>query len=140
MYQWEDEYRTIAAKGGHITLGDGCSVGSYCRIAAQSRVDIGERVLIGAYCYVGPGNHTGGGEDTPLISQPMEIKGGVSIGAHAWLGARVTIMDGAKIGEHAVVGAHFLVKDDVPDYEVVVGTPAKIVASRRPLDVPSNLV
>lgn len=131
---------TIAAKGGHITLGDGCNVGSYCRIATQSRVDIGESVLIGAYCYVGPGNHTGGGEDAPLIAQPMEIKGGVSIGAHAWLGARVTIMDGVKIGEHAVVGAHSFVKDDVPDYAVVVGTPAKIVASRKPLDVPSNLV
>ena len=72
-------------------------------------------------------------DDAPLISQPMEIKGGVSIGAHAWLGARVTIMDGVKIGEHAVVGAHFFVKDDVPDYAVVVGTPAKIVASRKPL-------
>jgi acetyltransferase-like isoleucine patch superfamily enzyme len=62
----------------------------------------------------------------------MEIKGGVSIGSHAWLGARVTIMDGVKIGEHAVVGAHSFVKDDVPDYAVVVGAPAKIVASRKP--------
>lgn len=128
---------TIAAKGGHVTLGSGCNVGSYCRIATQSRVTIGESVLIGAYCYVGPGNHTGGGEDVPLIAQPMEIKGGVSIGAHAWLGARVTIMDGVTIGEHAVVGAHSFVKDDVPDYAVVVGTPAKIVASRKPQETRS---
>jgi acetyltransferase-like isoleucine patch superfamily enzyme len=123
---------TIAAKHGHITLGDGCNIGSYCRIATQSRVDIGESVLIGAYCYVGPGNHTGGGEDSPLIEQPMEIRGGVSIGAHAWLGARVTVMDGVKIGAHAVVGAHSFVKEDVPDYAVVVGTPAKVVGSRKP--------
>jgi acetyltransferase-like isoleucine patch superfamily enzyme len=122
---------TIAAKHGHITLGDGCNIGSYCRIATQSRVDIGESVLIGAYCYVGPGNHTGGGEETPLIEQPMDIKGGVSIGSHAWLGARVTIMDGVRIGAHAVVGAHSFVKDDVPDYAVVVGTPARIVGSRK---------
>jgi acetyltransferase-like isoleucine patch superfamily enzyme len=126
---------TIAAKGGHITLGNGCNIGSYCRIATQSRIDIGESVLIGAYCYVGPGNHTGGGEDAPLISQPMEIKGGVSIGAHAWLGARVTILDGVKIGEHAVVGAHSFVKEDVPAYAVVVGTPAKTVGSRKPHEV-----
>jgi acetyltransferase-like isoleucine patch superfamily enzyme len=123
---------TIAAKHGHITLGDGCNIGSYCRVATQSRIDIGESVLIGAYCYVGPGNHTGGGDDAPLIEQPMEIKGGVSIGAHAWLGARVTIMDGVTIGAHAVVGAHSFVKDDVPDYAVVVGSPARIVGSRKP--------
>ena len=123
---------TIAAKHGHITLGDGCNIGSYCRIATQSRVEIGESVLIGAYCYVGPGNHTFGGEDSPLIEQPMDIKGGVSIGAHAWLGARVTIMDGVRIGAHAVVGAHSFVKDDVPDYAVVVGTPARIVGSCKP--------
>lgn len=122
---------TIAAKGGHITIKKGANIGSYCRIATQSRVEIGESVLIGAYCYVGPGNHTGGGEDAPLISQPMDIKGGVSIGDHAWLGARVTVLDGVKIGRHAVVGAHSFVKDDVPDFAVVVGTPARIVANRK---------
>lgn len=123
---------TIAAKGGNITLHTGCNVGSYCRIATQSKVEIGESVLVGAYCYIGPGNHTGGGEGSPMIAQPMEIKGGVTIGAHAWLGARVTVLDGVKIGMHAVVGAHSLVKEDVPDYAVVVGSPARIIGSRKP--------
>jgi acetyltransferase-like isoleucine patch superfamily enzyme len=41
-------------------------------------------------------------------------------------------MDGVKIGAHAVVGAHSFVKEDVPDYAVVVGTPAKVVGSRKP--------
>lgn len=123
---------TIAAKHGHITLGDGCNIGSYCRVATQSRVDIGESVLIGAYCYVGPGNHTGGDDDAPLIAQPMEIRGGVSIGAHAWLGARVTVLDGVKIGAHSVIGAHSFVNADVPDYAIVVGAPARVVGSRKP--------
>jgi acetyltransferase-like isoleucine patch superfamily enzyme len=46
----------------------------------------------------------------------------------------VTVLDGVRIGAHAVVGAHSLVKDDVPDYGVVVGAPAKVVGSRRPLE------
>lgn len=123
---------TLAAKGGHIKLGSGCNIGSYCRIATQSRVEIGESVLVGAYCYIGPGNHTGGGEGSPMIEQPMDIRGGVTIGAHAWLGARVTILDGVKIGSHAVIGAHSFVKDDVPDYAVVVGAPARIVGMKAP--------
>lgn len=121
---------TLAAKGGHIKLGNGCNIGSYCRIATQSRVEIGESVLVGAYSYIGPGNHTGGGEGAPMIEQPMEIRGGVTIGAHTWLGARVTVLDGVKIGSHAVIGAHSFVKDDVPDYAIVVGTPARVVGMK----------
>jgi acetyltransferase-like isoleucine patch superfamily enzyme len=62
----------------------------------------------------------------------MDLRGGVTIGEHAWLGTRVTVLDGVKIGRHAVIGAHSLVKDDVPDYAVAVGTPAKIIRMRGP--------
>jgi len=125
-------FSTIAAKGGTIRLGAGCNIGSYCRVATNSRVEIGESVLLGAYCYIGPGNHQEGEEGAPLISAPMDLRGGVTIGEHAWLGTRVTVLDGVKIGRYAVIGAHSLVKDDVPDYAVAVGTPAKIVRMRGP--------
>ena len=55
----------------------------------------------------------------------MEIKGGVRIGANAWIGAHSTILDGVTIGEGAIVGAHSLVRDDVPAGAVVAGVPAK---------------
>lgn len=118
-------FSTLAAKGGEISLADGVNIGSYCRIATQSRVQIGESVLVAAYCYIGPGNHQSGDEATPLISRQMEIKGGVKIGAHAWLGAHCTILDGVTVGEKAVIGAHSLVLDDVPDGAVVAGVPAR---------------
>jgi acetyltransferase-like isoleucine patch superfamily enzyme len=122
---------TIAAKGGDILLRAGCNIGSYCRIATNSHIEVGESVLIGAYCYVGPGNHTEGGADQPLIERPMEIKGGVHIGSHAWLGAHVTVLDGVTIGKHAIVGAHSLVMQDVPDWGVAVGSPAKVIRVRN---------
>lgn len=125
-------FSTVAAKGGAISLGSGCNIGSYCRVATNSRIEIGESVLVGAYCYIGPGNHQEGEEGVPLISSPMEIRGGVTIGQHAWLGARVTILDGVKIGRNAVIGAHSLVKDDIPDYAVAVGTPAKVIRIQNP--------
>jgi len=121
-------FTTIAAKRGRITLADGVNIGSYCRIATQSSISIGESALVAAYAYVGPGNHQRGDDDSPLISQEMEIKGGVTIGAHCWIGARATILDGVKIGAHSIVGAHSLVREDVPDGAVVAGTPAKIIS------------
>ena len=123
-------YTTIAAKNGHIKLQSGVNIGSYCRVATNSKVEIGSSTLVGAYCYIGPGNHTEGDESTPLISRPMDIKGGVTIGEHSWLGARVTVLDGVKIGKRAIIGAHSLVKDDVPDWGVAVGVPAKVVKIR----------
>ncbi len=122
---------TVAAKGGDIILRAGCNIGSYCRIATNSQVDVGESVLIGAYSYVGPGNHTEGGADQPLIERPMEVKGGVRIGSHAWLGAHVTVLDGVTIGTHAIIGAHSLVIQDVPDWGVAVGSPAKVIKIRN---------
>lgn len=124
-------FSTIAAKHGSIVLSNGCNIGSYCRIATNSKVIVGESVLVGAYCYVGPGNHTESSDGAPLISQPMDIRGGVEIGEHAWLGARVTVLDGVKIGKHAIIGAHSLVTEDVPDWAVAVGTPAKVIKMRN---------
>lgn len=122
---------TIAAKYGSITLRAGCNIGSYCRIATNSRIDIGESVLVGAYCYIGPGNHTEGDAEQPLISQPMDIRGGVTIGAGSWLGTRVTVLDGVKIGRNVIIGAHSLVRDDVPDNAVAVGVPARVIRIRE---------
>jgi len=124
-------FSTIAAKGGGIHLKSGVNVGSYCRIATNSNVTVGESVLIGAYCYIGPGNHTEGENEKPLIEQPMDIRGGVQIGNHAWLGTGVTVLDGVKIGHHAIIGAHSLVTSDVPDWGVAVGTPARVIKVRN---------
>jgi acetyltransferase-like isoleucine patch superfamily enzyme len=127
-------FSTVAAKHGSIELSNGCNIGSYCRVATNSKIVIGESVLIGAYAYIGPGNHTEGSDDEPLISRPMDIRGGVEIGAHTWLGARVTVLDGVKIGKHAIIGAHSLVTEDVPDWAVAVGTPARVIKIRKDND------
>lgn len=124
-------FTTVAAKFGSVTLASGVNIGSYCRVATNSKIAIGESALVGAYCYIGPGNHTEGEGEEPLISQPMDIRGGVVIGDHAWLGARVTVLDGVTIGRHAIIGAHSLVTSDVPDWGVAVGTPARVIKVRK---------
>lgn len=120
-------FTTIAAKGGRIAIGRGANIGSYCRLATQSRITIGESVLVAAYCYIGPGNHLPADEATPLIARDMEIKGGVTIGDHAWIGAHTTILDGVTIGAGAIIGAHSLVREDVPPGAVVGGVPARLL-------------
>lgn len=120
-------FTTITAKQGSVTLGNGVNIGTYSRIATQSKVKIGDSALIAAYVYIGPGNHQMGDSETPLISRDMEIKGGVEIGAHAWIGAHSTIVDGVSVGEGSIIGAHSFVKDNVPPHTLVAGVPAKVI-------------
>lgn len=53
----------------------------------------------------------------------------VSIGAHNWIGNRVTIMKGTRTPDYTIVGAGSLVnkKYDIPENSLLVGTPAKLV-------------
>jgi acetyltransferase-like isoleucine patch superfamily enzyme len=124
-------FSTVAAKGGEIVLHNAVNIGSYCRLATQSRLEIGESTLIAAYCYIGSGNHQVGDDAEPLISREMEIKGGVRIGSHAWIGAHSTILDGVEIGDRAIIGAHALVRESVPPDCVAVGIPARVIKKLR---------
>lgn len=123
-------FSTITAKEGTVSIEAGVNIGSYARIATQSLVSIGESTLIAAYCYIGPGNHSNADPEKPLISQEMEIKGGVHIGSHVWIGAHTTIVDGVTIGDNAIIGAHSLVRESIPANAVAVGCPAKVIRMR----------
>ncbi len=54
-------------------------------------------------------------------SSPITIKD------KAWIGFNSIILKGVTIGEGAVVAAGSVVTQDVPDYAVVGGNPAKII-------------
>jgi acetyltransferase-like isoleucine patch superfamily enzyme len=124
-------FSSIVAKNAQIVLGDAVNIGTNCRIASQSRVEIGASTLIAAFSYIGPGNHKKGDADTAMIEQEMDLKGGVTIGSHCWIGTGVTILDGVTIGDGSVIGAHSLVRTNLPAGSVAVGTPAKIIGKNR---------
>ncbi len=54
--------------------------------------------------------------------RPTLVKQGATIGANA------TIICGVTIGRYALIGAGAVIKEDVPDYAIVVGVPAKLKA------------
>ncbi|MBI5123811.1 MAG: N-acetyltransferase, partial [Candidatus Omnitrophica bacterium] len=55
----------------------------------------------------------------------IRVKRGASIGSSA------TIMCSVTIGERAIVGAGAVVIQDVSDYAIVAGVPARVVGDTR---------
>jgi acetyltransferase-like isoleucine patch superfamily enzyme len=61
--------------------------------------------------------------------------GPVTIGHHAWISSRTTILPGVTVGEGAVVAAHAVVTRDVEPWTIVGGVPARVIGQRaRGLD------
>lgn len=86
--------------------------------------DIGENCIIntGAViehdCVVGGHTH---------ISSMACLTGGVKVGEEVLVGAGAVILPKIKIGRGAIVGAGAIVIQDVPEYAVVAGNPARVI-------------
>ncbi|MFN3525407.1 MAG: hypothetical protein ACK4YU_04905 [Paracoccus sp. (in: a-proteobacteria)] len=64
-----------------------------------------------------------GANDWELL--PTRVRHGVAIGSNA------TILCGITIGTCALIGAGAVVTQDVPDYAIVVGVPARVTGDVR---------
>ena len=53
------------------------------------------------------------------------VQDGASIGSNA------TIMAGTTIGKNSLIGAGSVVLNDVPDFSIVAGNPAKLIGDKR---------
>ncbi|NQT83761.1 acyltransferase [bacterium] len=124
----------VACKGGNIRIGNRVGIGARTTIHAYTgnKVDIGNNVLIGPYSYiVGAGLYNTARTDVPIVDQGPDLRGGITVGDNAWLGARAIILDGLTVGNDAIVGAGAVVTRDVPPFAVVAGVPAKVVRNRK---------
>ncbi len=84
-------------------------------------------------CTIITGNHT------PTVGIPQYVLGhshindrenDVIVEEDVWIGANVTLLSGCHIGRGCVIGACSLVNKEIPPYAVVVGIPARIIASK----------
>jgi acetyltransferase-like isoleucine patch superfamily enzyme len=112
-----------------------CRIGNHVWIGPQAYFDARDLVLED-YVGWGPGakvlgsTHTGQPLDLPIITTSLIIKP-VVIGYGADIGMDASILPGVRIGRQAIVGAGAVVTQDVPDYAVVAGVPARILYSRE---------
>jgi acetyltransferase-like isoleucine patch superfamily enzyme len=119
----------LSCKNGDIEIGDHANIGFNCEVFSASRVTVGTASLLAAYCYLIGGDHDAPDRSVGVLAQPRR-SAGIGVGAGAWLGTRVSVLDGVTIGDRAVVGAHAVVRTDVPEGATAVGVPARILPPR----------
>jgi acetyltransferase-like isoleucine patch superfamily enzyme len=109
-----------------LVINEGCAIGDYNHIAAVRKVVFGRNVLTANNVYVSDNLHSYEDIHTPIMFQPVYYKSEVYIGEGSWIGENACII-GARIGKQCVVAANSVVTEDVPDYCVVAGVPARII-------------
>ena len=109
-----------------INIGNGTYVGRFSHIVGVSKVEICNNVLISDKVYISDNIHDYNDVNTPIKEQRILKKFPVVIGENTWLGENVCII-GASVGKHCVIGANSVVTNNIPDYSIAVGTPAKVI-------------
>lgn len=116
--------------GSHCSIGTLCDIqghsefGDYVRM--HSNVFIGHFSKIGNYCWIYP--YTVFTNDpTP----PSNVCIGPTVGDYSIIATHCLLLPGVSIGQHCLIGAFTMVSKDVEDYQVVVGSPGKIVKDIR---------
>jgi virginiamycin A acetyltransferase len=104
-----------------VYIGPNCNIGS-CKI--------GKNTLLGSGVHIMSGNrqHIFDDPDLYIKDQGGTLKK-ISIGEDCWIGNGALIL--ANIGNKSVVGAGSVVANDIPEYSIVTGNPAKIIKSRN---------
>lgn len=113
--------------GVALVIGDRTSIAGQCVLSAALRVELGCDVLLARNVYIADHSHRFDDVGVPVLQQGIAKLSPVTICDGAWLGQNVVVCPGVRIGRGAVIGANSVVKDDVPDYSVAVGAPARVV-------------
>jgi acetyltransferase-like isoleucine patch superfamily enzyme len=114
-----------------LSIGDGTSVSGNCVLSAAQSIRLGKKVLLARNVYIADHMHAFDDRTRAVLDQGITRVAPVEIGDGAWLGQNVVVGPGVRVGKGAVVGANSVVLEDVPDFEVAVGAPARVLVSSR---------
>jgi acetyltransferase-like isoleucine patch superfamily enzyme len=107
----------VAFPGARLEVGERVMLNG-CSVSAKQEVVLEPRSM------VGPGSRIYDADQHDLDDERPEVVAPVRIGELAWVASDVTVMRGVTIGAHAIVGARSLVTSDVPPHTLAYGSPA----------------
>lgn len=114
---------------GDIVIGDYCRIGLGNTVIGPIRID--NRVNISQNVVLIGLDHNYQDITQGIIEQGITTSP-IHIGEHTIIGANVIVLPGITIGKHCFIGAGCVVTQNIPDYCVTVGNPARIIKRYNP--------
>ena len=109
----------------NITIGEGTIIGDHTFLDGRAKLTIGNHVDIASQALIYNSEH----DINSFGFDPIEQS--VDIGDYVFIGPRAIILPGVKIGKGAIVAAGAVVTENVKDFEIVGGVPAKMIGERK---------
>ena len=120
----------LCPRGGFIHIGDNSSVNMFSVFLGYGGISIGKGVRIANSVKLIAFNHKYEDKNKNIYNQGNDCKG-IVIEDDVWIGASSIILDGVTLAKGTVVGANSTVTKSTREYEVVAGSPAKLIKKRK---------
>ena len=113
-----------------LRIGNRVTIEQGVHIVCQSSVTIGDDVAITAYCAIVDTFHP---HDPPDVGPPIGTRlptspTSVSIGDGTFIGMHSVVLPNVRIGRGCIIGAGSIVSQDIPDYAMASGSPARVIS------------
>lgn len=121
--------RIVATNGANVKFSEGADIGCYSIFNCGDNFSIGKDCLVAGFCYFQTSDHK--------VCLGEKIKnqgynhGEIKIGDDSWIAGGCFVLSGVEINNGCVVGANSVVNKGLPENAVAVGSPAKVIQSRR---------
>jgi len=130
IQEFLESQRLIPMIAQHPTafVADNVKISGGSQILAHASVCV--EAIIGRGCIINTGaivDHECHLEDGVHICPGAHLAGCVNVGRYSTIGTGAVILPRTNIGEGVIVGAGAVVLEDVPQYTVVVGNPARVL-------------
>ncbi|MGA9995546.1 MAG: acyltransferase [Pyrinomonadaceae bacterium] len=122
--------------GAFVEIQKNAVIGARCKISSHTficeGVQIEDEVFVGhGVMFINDIYPRATSEDGSLQTEANWQVSETRIKRRASIGSNATIMGGITIGENSLIGAGAVVTRDVPDYAIVVGSPARVIGDLR---------
>ena len=113
-----------------LQIGKRFAARPFITISAASSIVVEDNVTIASFSTIIDSDHTWESGSSHVMDSQVKADP-IHIGEGTFIAERAAVLSGARLGRQCFVGANTLVKNQFPDYSIVIGVPGRVVGSTR---------